>query len=101
MRNETKLERLKKFLSENGIEYIIPKRHGKKGHSDIVLPKFRVSVKIEGDDACLFYQRHKAGKYPVFIRTEDTPKFVIEKVQGAIIKSMTSIQSHLLKKRKK
>lgn len=99
MKNETKLKKLMKFLEENGIEFIIPIKHGRRWHSDLVLPKYKVCIKIQGEYDEVFFQKHKAGKYPVFIRDADTPKFVIEKVQNTIIKSMKDSQSCILKRR--
>lgn len=88
MKNETKLEKVKKFLDENNIESFVPKRSGKRGHSNLVLPKFKIYIKIQGDDDQLFYERHFMGKHPIFVRDEDKPKFVLEKVQNTIIRIM-------------
>lgn len=87
MKNKTKLERVKRFLEANNIEYQERTEH-KWGGSDLFLPKHSVSIKIEGDDDQVFFLRHRKGRYPVFIRNGETPKFVIEKIQNTIIKSM-------------
>lgn len=102
MKNETKLKKVQRFLEENGIEYHLPKKRGKFGHSDLTIPKFGIYIKLDGDDSRAFYERHHRGwkQFPVFVRDSDTPKFVIEKVQNTIIKSMTLEQNALLKKKK-
>lgn len=99
MKNETKLEKVKKFLDENNIGYIIPKHKGERGHSDLFIQKFRIFIKISGDDDQDFYDSHKK-KFPIFIRDGETPKFVIEKVQNTIIKSMQRQQAKLMKTKK-
>lgn len=100
MKNETKLERVKKFLDENNIPYSASKNRGERGHSDLVIWKFRIFVKISGDDDKEFYDSHKK-RYPVFIRDNETPKFVIEKIQSTIIKSMTRKQNLIMLKEKR
>lgn len=101
MKNETKLEKVKKFLDENNIEYVIPKNAGEKGHSDLFLPSFRIFIKLHGEDDELFYKTHHVGVYPIFIRDDETPKFVLEKVQNTIIKSMQIKQARFIKKNNK
>lgn len=98
MKNETKLKKVQKFLEENGIEYRLPKKQ-KFGHSDLWIPSLKIFVKIDGEDHQVFYDKHHVGRvFPVFIRNEDTPKFVIEKVENTIIKSMTLKHKDRLKK---
>lgn len=98
MKNETKLERVKKFLDENNIEYIARNTH-KFGKSDLRLPKFGINIKIEGEDDAEFYKKYYRF-FPIFIRSTETPKFVIEKVQNTIIKSMQRQQARLMKTKK-
>ncbi len=100
MKNETKLKKVIAFLDENNIRY----RRRKKvwdGHSDIFLPDTRVAIKIDGEDRKRFYETHKGKCYPVFIRDEDTPKFVLEKVRNTIVKSMMKEQELLMRKEQK
>lgn len=100
MKNETKLKKVIAFLDENNIRY----RRRKKvwfGHSDIFLPDTRVAIKIDGEDRDRFYETHKGRCYPVFVRDEDTPKFVLEKVLNTIVKSMTKEQELLMRKKQK
>lgn len=100
MKNETKLKKVIAFLEENNIKY---RKHKNVwfGHSDIFLPETRVAIKIDGEDRERFYETHKNISYPVFIREEDTPKFVLEKVKNTIIKSMTKKQQYLMYKKQK
>lgn len=104
MKNETKLKRLMLWCDENGIEYRRYPCEGKKcqvwGHSNLFLPKYCVSVKLDGPDAEKFYQKHRR-RNPVFIRDEDTPKFIIEKVQNTIMKSMLNQQRQYIKQNEK
>lgn len=100
MKNETKLKKVIAFLEENNIRY----RQRKNvwfGHSDIFLPETRVAIKIDGEDRDRFFETHKSRSYPVFIRDEDTPKFVLEKVQNTIVKSMMKEQKLLMRKKQK
>ena len=96
MKNSTKLEKIKKFLEENGIAYKCRNRH-RNGHCDLFVIAAKVSVKIEGADDDIFYRRHRKGYHPVFIRSSDTPKFAIEKVANTIRESMINQQTHLMK----
>lgn len=102
MKNTTKLEKVKKFLDENGIKWHEPKKKGKRGHSDLVLPDFRIYIKVSGDEDQVFFEKHKdRNRYPVFIRDGETPKFVLEKVQNTIVKSMKRKQGILLARMKR
>lgn len=100
MKNETKLKKVIAFLEENNIKY---RQHKNVwfGHSDVFLPDTRVAIKIDGEDRKRFYETHKGKCYPVFIRDEDTPKFVLEKVQNTIVKSMMKEQELLMRKKQK
>ena len=99
MKNETKLRKVIEFLKENDINYI--ERKKRYGHSDVFLPDTRVAIKVDGNDRQRFYKTHRAMCFPVFIRDEDTPKFVLEKVQNTIILSMTRAQQWVMRKKQK
>ena len=101
MKNETKLNRVKEFLDGNNIKYSVSKNAGKKGHSDLFLPAFRIYIKLQGEDDALFYETHHVGVHPIFIRDDETPKFVLEKVQNTIIKVMQKKQEAFEKRRAK
>lgn len=100
MKNETKLKKVIAFLEENNVKY---RQHKNVwfGHSDVFLPDTRVAIKIDGEDRKRFYETHKGKCYPVFIRDEDAPKFVLEKVQNTIVKSMMKEQELLMRKKQK
>lgn len=100
MKNETKLKKVIAFLEENKIKYR-QRKNVWDGHSDIFLPDTRVAIKIDGEDRERFYKTHKGRSYPVFIRDEDSPKFVLEKVQNTIVKSMMKEQDLLMRKKQK
>jgi len=87
MNNKTKLGRVKKFLADNHIQYIEKKEH-EWGRSDLFLPKFKINIKCQGEDDKEFYMRYREDRFPIFVRDEDTPDFVLEKVQNTIIKVM-------------
>lgn len=100
MKNETKLKKVIAFLEENNVKY---RQHKNVwfGHSDVFLPDTRVAIKIDGEDRIRFYETHKGKCYPVFIRDEDAPKFVLEKVRNTIVKSMMKEQELLMRKKQK
>lgn len=99
MKNINKLERLKAWLTENNLAYTIPGAGHQRGHCDLFVSAYRIAVKVlyeDEDDDQDFYEKHKRADFPLFIRTADTPKFIIEKVQNTIIKSMLRSQKNLL-----
>ena len=99
MKNETKLRKVIEFLKESNINYI--ERKKRYGHSDVFLPDTRVAIKVDGNDRQRFYKTHRAMCFPVFIREEDTPKFVLEKLQNTIVKAMMREQQVLMRKKEK
>ena len=100
MKNETKLKKVVKFLDENGIKHVKSKNKGKAGHSDLVLPSFRIYIKLQGEDDALFHKKHHISVHPVFIRDSETPKFVIEKIQNTIIRVMQDKQKYFEKSKR-
>ena len=102
MKNETKLEKVKKFLDENGIEYRVREKRW-FGHSDLFIPKTRVAIMIEREknENDLFFKLHKKTCYPVYIREGETPKFVLEKVQNTILLSLQHQQEEFMRQQEK
>lgn len=99
MENSEKLTAVMQFLRENNIKYVL---NGKgEGHCDLWLPVYRIAIKMTGEDDALFYDTHRRICFPVFIRTEETVEFVMEKVQNTIVKSMKKVQEQLLLKQEK
>lgn len=98
VKDTEKLELLKAFLAENNIEHWLNVRV--KEVNDVIIPlyikKYRVAVHV-GDDKAWF-DAVKRYTHPVFIREEDTPDFVIEKVQNTIITHMTRKQAYTQRK---
>ena len=99
MKNSEKLTAVMKFLQENNIKYVLNSKG--EGHCDLWLPVHRIAIKLTGEDDALFYDTHRRTCFPVFIRTEETAEFVIEKVQYTIVKSMKKVQEQLLLKQEK
>lgn len=100
MKNETKLKKVIAFLEENNIKY---RQHKNVwfGHSDVFLPDTRVAIKIDGEDRKRFYETHKGKCYPVFIRDDESLKFILEKLQNTIVKSMMKEQKILMREKQK
>lgn len=99
MGNSEKLLAVIQFLRENNIKYVLNDKG--EGHSNLWVPSYRIAVKITGKDDILFYDTHRRTCFPVFIRTEESIDFVIEKVQNTIIKSMKKAQNQILLKQGK
>lgn len=93
MKNETKLKKLVAWLDENNIKYSLPTESFGDVKPDLVInvtESYRINVKVDNgnqDELATFYQNYK-GYNPLFIRTEDTMSFVMEKAQNTIIKMM-------------
>lgn len=101
MKNETKLAKVKKWLDENGIKYHVPQQD-ESWKSDLYLPDYKIHIKISTtEEVDRDFFEHAKRLLPVFIRTEETPKFIIEKLQNTIIKSMQRQQKWLLKNKEK
>ena len=99
MKNETKLKKLMSFLDENGIKYTTPRKR-KEGSAHLFIGQYMIAVKIEGEDDTLFFDKHKRGKHPFFIRTSETPKYIIEKMQNLITRMMLIQQKHFMEQKK-
>lgn len=99
MKNETKLKNLMSFLDENGIKYTTPRKR-KEGSAHLFIVQYMIAVKIEGEDDALFFNKHKIGKHPFFIRTSETPKYIIDKMKNLITKMMLIQQKHFMKQKK-
>lgn len=99
MENSKKLTAVMLFLHENNIKYVLNSKG--EGHCNLWVPVHRIAIKMTGDDDALFYDTHRRTCFPVFVRTEETVEFVIEKVQNTIVKSMKKVQEQLLLKQEK
>lgn len=100
MKKETKLKKLMAWLSENNIEYRCPSEEmssaKRKKRSDLFIPQFIVSVKIDDNYTQKWYRTHY-NRNPVVIRDTDTPKFLIEKIQNTITRVMVNQQKHYMR----
>lgn len=91
-----RLEQVKKFLTKNEIEFVVPKNAGLVGHSDIYIPKYRVCIRAADEDK-IFFKRHKKAFYPIFIRTDEHAYFIYNKIRNTILRSMTTLQTAIMK----
>lgn len=107
MKNETKLKKLILWLDDNNIKHEVPTEpHG----SHVMKPDLivwatddlHIHVMIDNGDAELvekFFNEYKSLA-PFFIRSSETPSYILEKMQNTIIKLMKK-QMVLDEKRKK
>ena len=87
------------FLDENGIKYTTPRKR-KEGSAHLFIGQYMISVKIEGEDDTLFFNKQKRVMYSFFIRTSETPKYIIYKMQNLITKMMLIQQKHFMEQKK-
>ena len=104
MKNETKLKKLMGWLDKNNIEYRCPlgemSKYKRRKRSDLFIPRFTVSVRIDDDYTQKWYRTHY-NRNPVVIRDTDTPKFLIEKIQNTITRVMVNQQKHYMREQDK
>lgn len=97
MKNETKLKKLMAWLDENHIEYkeaIRYKKTKKPKYTALVIKVagcMIANVKISSENDAVWFEKHKRYS-PIFIRTKETPSFLLEKVQNVIIDLMKKLQ---------
>ena len=104
MKNETKLKKLMGWLDKNNIEYRCPSKemskYKRKKRSDLFIPKFVISVRIDDDYTQKWYRAHY-DRNPVVIRDTDTPRFLIEKMQNTITRVMVNQQKYYMREHDK
>ena len=99
MNNKEKLEVLKKFLTENKINFKENvNRRGQNLH--LYMPKHQICVRLSDENDQEFYLKVRHGLHPLFIRSNETAEFVVEKMQNLIIDLMQKKQK-IFEKRKK
>ena len=97
MTNKEKLEEVAKFLKNEKINYVLrPDDVVKK--SNLYIPKWKIGVKIEDENAERYFRTHKRYISVVFIRDTETADFVVEKVQTVIVQRMIAAQRKFMKK---
>ena len=82
MTTKQKMERVKAFLTENGIPFKenFRDRRGRKLH--IYISNFKIVIHPNDDQR--FYKSVRFDYHPIFVREEDTLEFVLEKVRNTI-----------------
>lgn len=97
MSNEEKLKVLENFLKENNI--VFKKDIYCKGqHLHIFIPEHKICVRISDRYDQLFYYKIRRKMHPLFIRSNETPEFIVEKMQNLIIDLMQKKQKEFEKK---
>ena len=87
MTNKEKLEVLKGFLKENNIPF--KEKVMQRGQKfDLYISKFGICVRLSDENDQRFYEKIKYIVHPLFIRENETPEFVVEKMQNLIIYRM-------------
>ena len=104
MTKKEKLEMLKAFLSENKIYF--SKNFSLKNAQGIVADLYirrygRIAVHVSDDKDPEFYNATKRKYLPFFIREEETPEFIIEKMQNTIIRAMKKMQNAYNRQKRK
>lgn len=100
MTNKEKLNEVAKFLDKEGIDFIL-RPENVRMKSNLYIPKWKIGVKLEGEDNERYFQTHKRCLSVIFIRESETAEFVLEKLQNVIVKQMMEAQRKFLKKSRK
>ena len=107
--NQKKLEAVKQWLSENGINYIENHKSGFGVTIDLKIPSLMIAVFLSdgnlGKETEIFNARKKFWPLhwtyqPFFIRESETKEFVIEKIQNCCYNRMVYMQRKWEKKQK-
>ena len=90
--NEKKLEAVKKWLKENGIEF--EENHKTKTGLliDLWVPKLFIAVHVGDDPESMFYKMTYRWAKPFFIRESETVEFVLEKIGNCCYDQMLLMQ---------
>ncbi len=86
----SKIIAIREWLQENGIAFCRQmRRPGEDAEPDMHIRGYDINVRIERGNEYdqKFYMAYR-HRHPVFVRKSDSPDFLIEKVQGAIIDKM-------------
>lgn len=97
MTNKEKLDEVVKFLEKEDIDFVL-RPENVRMKSNLYIPKWKIGVKLEGDDNERYFQTHKRCLSVIFIRESETAEFVLEKLQTVIVRRMMAAQRKFLKK---
>ena len=81
MTKEEKLEVVKKFLEDNDIEYNLTKKENPLCHL-YVKGHYNIAVHMSNDQDDDFFKKYRDNARPLFIRDEETPDFILEKMNN-------------------
>lgn len=101
MSNSEKLEALKAFLKENGIEYEENHWSHCKTMIDLQIKRLMIAVHLSDDSDEVFHDKVKRHYKPFFIRDNESIDFILEKMQNCIVERMVWQQKQWEKKQKK
>ena len=96
MTNKEKLDEVVKFLENEGIDFVL-RPESVRMKSNLYIPKWKIGVKLEGEDNERYFQTHKRCLSVVFIRESEAVGFVLEKLQNVIVQKMMASQRKFLK----
>lgn len=99
--NEKKLEAVKKWLSDNGIEYVENYKTKNDLTIDLWIQRMFIAIHLGDDDG--FYKKTYRWCKPFFIRDGETQAFVLEKIQNCCFDQMIYLQKRFetqIKKKK-
>ena len=87
-----KFEHLKSFLRENGIDFVEKHVSGTGVVIDLRVKKYNIAVHLSDEHDQEFYMKLRKLYHPFFIREEESPEFIIEKMQNCILDIMNGRQ---------
>lgn len=91
--NKQKLEAIKEWLKENGIDYkenVVKKKTGLQ--IDLWVQKLLIAFHIDDENSQEFYKNTFKWCKPFFIRESETKEFIIEKLQNCCFEQMVRLQ---------
>lgn len=97
MTNKEKLAKVVKFLNKEGIDFKL-RPEGVKIKSNLYIPEWKIGLKIEDENSERYFQSHKRYISVIFIRENETAKFILEKLQNVIVQRMLAAHQKFIKK---
>lgn len=96
MTNKEKLAKVVKFLNKEGIDFKL-RPEEVKIKSNLYIPKWKIGLKIEDESSERYFQSHKRYISVIFIRENETAKFILEKLQNVIVQRMLAAHQKFIK----